>query len=564
MNSAIEPSFWMGGLYATQLLEVTNDPSKIDSGFWAITTTFDGKFTAAKFGKVEERSWPFLYEPLKSDSWNSSHTRDEYCALVEKFRNEIAEGNVYQVNACRLLTLDSNESIKGLVAGFLESNPAKYAGYLALPGLEIASASPETFIERNGVQINSSPIKGTRPPGLAGEFPEKDKSENVMIVDLMRNDFGRICIEDSIKVPNLLEIKDLPGLTHLVSDVVGNLRDSVTWKEILEATLPPGSVSGAPKISAIELINKYEEIDRGPYCGAFGWIHGDRAELAVAIRTFWSDGEKIKFGTGAGITWASVAQDEWEETELKASRLIAIANGKFEASDGWASGEGVFETTRVEDGEIFAFERHYERAKAASNSLGFSIPSKEEVLNQTKSAVAKSNYKLGRLRLQFGSDGKLTINYGPYEDLKKPARLMIFKEANLDFNIRFKEYPYKNLEILSMAKSSGFDDGILIAPDKQLTETTVTSLLFKINGYWITPPMNSGILPGVVRAIVLESGLAKEDSVYLSDLSKIESAIMLSSLRNAQPVESIEGNSLKIDQGKCEEVSKVMAGYKGQ
>ena len=321
--------FWMGGRLATELIQITNDPSDIDDGFWAISTTFDGAFTGAKFAKVVESDWVLPYQPLSKCQWESSHSKESYKKLVESFRNEIALGNVYQVNACRILTLNLKSSIAGLVAGFLKNNPAKYAGYLKLPGIEIASASPETFLERRGSTIKTSPIKGTRRLGLTGPFPEKDQSENVMIVDLMRNDLGRICIEDSIKVPQLLQIQDLPGLTHLVSDVVGELKPNISWKEIFQATLPPGSVSGAPKSSAINLIKKYEGIDRGPYCGTFGWVNTDQAELAVAIRTFWSDGEQIKFGTGAGITWASEADLEWEETELKASRLISIANGEF-------------------------------------------------------------------------------------------------------------------------------------------------------------------------------------------------------------------------------------------
>jgi para-aminobenzoate synthetase component 1 len=318
----------MGNLLSTNLLEITNDPKKIDDGFWAISITFDGKFTAAKFGDVEETNWPYGYLPLKDKNWKSSHDQNSYEQLVENFRSEISAGNVYQVNACRVLELESNESVKGLVAGFLSKNPAKFAGYLAIPGLEIASASPERFLERRGDQIKSSPIKGTRPAGLHGDFPEKDRSENVMIVDLMRNDFGRICDVDTISVPNLLQTQELPGLAHLVSDVVGTLRPGISWNEIFENILPAGSVSGAPKSSAIKLIKKYEKVDRGPYCGVFGWIRGNQAELAVAIRTFWSDGKKIKFGTGAGITWASNPKEEWEETQLKASRLIAIANGE--------------------------------------------------------------------------------------------------------------------------------------------------------------------------------------------------------------------------------------------
>ena len=319
----------MGGKLATELIGISNDPSDIDDGFWAITTTFDGRFTGAKFARVIDSPWVENYEPLKSTDWESSHSRSEYCKLVESFRNEIANGNIYQVNACRVLSNNTNESLAGLVAGVILHNPARYAGYLRIPGLEIASASPETFLQRRGRILRSSPIKGTRKPGIEGEFPEKDKSENVMIVDLMRNDLGRVCIEDSISVPRLLSTENLPGIDHLVSDVQGELRWGLGWDEILAATLPPGSVSGAPKSSAIKLINKYEGIDRGPYCGAFGWIHGDQADLAVAIRTFWSDGATVKFGTGAGITWASDAVSEWEETELKASRLIAIANGEF-------------------------------------------------------------------------------------------------------------------------------------------------------------------------------------------------------------------------------------------
>ena len=319
--------FWMGGQLATDLIRITNDPADLDDGFWAITTTFDGVFTAAKFGKVVDSPWPYKYQPILNKNWQSSHDEERYCDLVENFRQEIASGNVYQVNACRVLTLDTSEEIVGIIAGFLKNNPAKYLGYLRIPGLEIASASPETFLERRGDTIKSSPIKGTRAAGLTGEFPEKDKSENVMIVDLMRNDLGKICLKDSISVPNLLVTKELPGLAHLISDVVGHLKPEVTWKDILDATLPPGSVSGAPKSSAIKLIKKYEAIDRGPYCGAFGWINGDQADLAVAIRTFWSDGSKVKFGTGAGITWGSDPKSEWDETELKAKRLIAIANG---------------------------------------------------------------------------------------------------------------------------------------------------------------------------------------------------------------------------------------------
>jgi para-aminobenzoate synthetase component 1 len=148
-----------------------------------------------------------------------------------------------------------------------------------------------------------------------------------MIVDLMRNDLGMICKSGSVEVTQLLYSQDHPGLQHLVSDVEGILVDGISWKDIFAAMSPPGSVSGAPKSSALSTISENEN-PRGPYCGALGWVQGDLAELSVAIRIFWKD-EKLKFGTGAGITYSSDSQQEWEETELKAARLVKIAAGHY-------------------------------------------------------------------------------------------------------------------------------------------------------------------------------------------------------------------------------------------
>ena len=330
MSPSFDPQFWMAGRHATELMDVTDDPSKLNDGnFWAITSDFNGKFTAARFSKVEKNtSFDFAWEPV-SGNWQSSFDQVAYCSYVKEIQNEIAAGNVYQVNACRVLTAQYDKSIIGLASKLISENPAKYGGYLGLPGIEIASASPERFLTRVNGNLITSPIKGTRSLGETGEFSEKDKSENIMIVDLMRNDLSKICQEDSIAVPRLLATEIHPGLEHLVSDVIGQLKYGTDWVQILDALLPPGSVSGAPKSSALSIINKFESNSRGPYCGIFGWVEGDRAELAVAIRIFWRSDDEIHFGTGAGITWASDPMGEWRETELKARKLISIAGGSL-------------------------------------------------------------------------------------------------------------------------------------------------------------------------------------------------------------------------------------------
>jgi para-aminobenzoate synthetase component 1 len=255
--------------------------------------------------------------------------RETYISYVRAIQEDISNGWVYQVNACRVLSasISNDFSLSGLFASILQNNPAPYATYMRIPGTEIASASPELFLRREGKVLTSSPIKGTRPTG-GPEFGSKDNAENVMIVDLIRNDLGQICKDGSIDVPRLLAVERHPGIDHLVSDVTGELKENLSWHEVIQPLLPPGSVSGAPKSSAVKIIAEYEK-NRGIYCGALGWIEGDACELAVAIRTFWKEDDVLKFGTGAGITWASDAAAEWEETELKAERLIKIATGKF-------------------------------------------------------------------------------------------------------------------------------------------------------------------------------------------------------------------------------------------
>ena len=323
-----QPMFWMGGRLATVLVEISHDPSCLDDGdFWAVSTTFEGAFTAAKFAPVVDSDFPDAkWSPIKSQ-WHSVPDQVGYISYVERIRELIAQGWVYQVNACRRLTTDdSNSNLRGLFHGILNSNPAPWASYLEIPGLNIASASPELFLQRSGSRVKTSPIKGTQSLG-SSEFGTKDQSENIMIVDLMRNDLGIICESGTVEVSRLLYSQDHPGLQHLVSDVEGDLVSGISWRSILESVSPPGSVSGAPKSSAVSVIAENEK-PRGPYCGILGWVQGDQAQLSVAIRIFWKD-EKINFGTGAGITFSSQSQAEWEETELKAARLIKIAAGQI-------------------------------------------------------------------------------------------------------------------------------------------------------------------------------------------------------------------------------------------
>jgi para-aminobenzoate synthetase component 1 len=339
MASHRDPLAVMGGWVATGLRDVSDDPAALDgTGRWAVAISFEGRATFARFARWERRT-PEPHEvgrwiPPEPSAWTSGLDEEGYRAAVESVRERIARGEVYQANICRVLRapVDPEADAVALLRRLAVGNPAPYAGALRLPqhDVHIASASPELYLARQGAHIESRPIKGTgvRPSDLLA----KDEAENVMIVDLVRNDLGQVCRTGSVTVPDLLRVEQHPGLVHLVSTVSGVLRPEVGWAEILSATFPPGSVTGAPKIAALGIIRELEPEPRGPYCGAFGWVDADHrtAELAVAIRTFWvdqgPDGTRgLAFGTGAGITWSSDPAAEWRETELKSARLLRVA-----------------------------------------------------------------------------------------------------------------------------------------------------------------------------------------------------------------------------------------------
>lgn len=371
---------WFAGLRLRDAVECVDltDPSPLDrGGMWVVVAEFDGPGRAWRFADVRRGPWPAAPDAAAdaagddaadvardvardvaawvgppAAAWRSSMTRADYLSGVAAIRARIRAGEVYQVNLCRFLAAalpgpegaadgdpDAEPDAAALAARLAAVHPAPFAGGIhvpeasGLPPAWVVSASPELFLRVVDGRISSGPIKGTATS--AEGLSDKDVAENVMIADMVRNDLQRVCAPGTVEVSALLEVERHPGLVHLVTTVTGRLVRP-GWAEVLAATFPPASVSGAPKHTALQAIADLEPVPRGPYCGAFGWVDADagRAELAVAIRSFWWDaGDRmLRFGTGAGITWGSDAEAEWAETELKAERLVALA------SSGGASG----------------------------------------------------------------------------------------------------------------------------------------------------------------------------------------------------------------------------------
>ncbi|MGA1248050.1 MAG: chorismate-binding protein [Candidatus Nanopelagicales bacterium] len=328
----------LGQKASANLVEVTTDLGNIeDSGTWIVLAYFETPIVALRF-----EDWTSIDEHTDGGwsgcgKWESLTSEDKYIQLVNEAKSQIADGIIYQVNVCRQLRskMTDERDLFSLYRALQTTDYSENLFYIRLNAevskyfnsneIEIVSFSPEVFLSRKGDLLTTKPIKGTAKKDE--EFLQKDIAENIMIVDLMRNDLSKVCKEDSISVPTLLTRSELPYASQLVSEVRGQIQPGKTWHDIFEATFPPGSVSGAPKSSALKFISECES-ERNIYCGAFGIIDSTNkdAVLNVAIRTFWKDGEYLYYGTGAGITWGSDAETEWEETELKAQTLLELVS----------------------------------------------------------------------------------------------------------------------------------------------------------------------------------------------------------------------------------------------
>ncbi len=285
-------------------------------------------------------------QAIPSTRWCTGLDRDAHAARVDAVLDLLRAGECYQVNLTRRLTCDDAVDPRALHGALVRAHPAPHATLLHLPGVgpgtAVVSASPERYLRLRQGEVETRPIKGTAATSAALRTSAKDHAENVMIVDLARNDLGRVCRPGTVRVPALCSVESHPGLHHLVSTVRGRLRDDVRLGGLVRATFPPASVTGAPKPRVLQAIEDLEPVRRGVYCGAVGWIDtsaGDptrvTADLAVAIRTFTVLGTPgagcTHFSVGGGIVADSTPDAEWAETELKAARLLAVAGAGADA-----------------------------------------------------------------------------------------------------------------------------------------------------------------------------------------------------------------------------------------
>lgn len=312
---------------------------------WLIASGHPADGDAARRARAEERLDRFeallgrrAARPAATPriDWRPAAGRDAHRAAVERVRGLILAGDIYQANVAQrfLATIPAGAAPWDLYRHLRAANPAPFAAYLDQGARHILSSSPELFLRSDGRHVETRPIKGTarreedatadRAAAVALATSAKNRAENVMIVDLLRNDLARLCEADSVAVPSLCAVESYAGLHHLVSAVTGTLRSDADTLDLLAASFPGGSITGAPKLRAMEIIAAIEGRSRGAYCGAIGWIGFDGAmALNIAIRTIVAEDRTLEFAVGGGITLLSDPDDEYEETLVKANRLLA-------------------------------------------------------------------------------------------------------------------------------------------------------------------------------------------------------------------------------------------------
>jgi para-aminobenzoate synthetase/4-amino-4-deoxychorismate lyase len=466
--------------------------------------------------------------------WQASQAFAGYRRAIDQIKDAIARGDTYQVNYTIALRARWEGDAWGLFTDLARAQRGGYAAFVDLGGHAICSASPELFLDIDGDRIVSRPMKGTAPRGrtlaedrehaTALRASVKDQAENIMIVDMIRNDLGRIARFGSVRVPSLLDVERYPTVLQMTSTV--EARSDAPLDTILAALFPCASITGAPKVRTMQLIASLEGGPRGVYTGAIGYLApGRRARFNVAIRTVLVDraAGRASYGVGSGIVWDSDAGAEYAECQLKA-QVLARRFCEFE----------LLETMRwtAQDG-VIRLERHLQRLAASAEYFGFTVD-----LAAARGRLAAldpgATPDPARLRLLAGRAGELRLEVYPLDSPagSGPVRLGLAREPVDDGDV-FLHHKTTQRAVYQQARAGrpDCDDVLLWNQRGELTETTTANVALALDGRLVTPPVESGLLAGALRAELLEAGQLHEARLTVDDIARCEGFYLINSLR---------------------------------
>ena len=466
-------------------------------------------------------------------NWKIETSPSEYKKNFDYIKNQIELGYTYQIN----YTLRSHsESIQNPYEFFLEkAKNSPFAAYIETDENIIISASPELFFSLENKRLFCKPMKGTSRRGKTFEedlilmdalrASKKNKAENIMITDMLRNDMGRISEPGSVKVSSKYDIEKYSTVWQMTSSVESETTASIT--EIFQALYPCASVTGAPKIASMDIISRIEELPRGIYTGAIGYIAPNReAEFSVPIRTVVSDKNKncAVYGTGGGIVWDSVWESEWDECLTKSKVLSVKDSSDFE----------LFETMKWDtDSGVFLEEYHFNRLKDSASYFDFKFCDVrgKEIIDETMRNISNN---LCVIRLFVNAKGGIRIETSEVPVFIKNQKYTVSLAKNpIQSENIFLYHKTTQREVYENAEGENLhsDDVILWNEEGNLTESTIANIILNIKGNWVTPSINCGLLRGVYRESMLENGLIEERKIHKSEIADLSEITLINSVR---------------------------------
>jgi para-aminobenzoate synthetase / 4-amino-4-deoxychorismate lyase len=478
-------------------------------------------------------------------NWESSIDETSYGQAVEQIREHIAAGDTYQVNFTFRLRARFRGDDLALYHRLCRSQRAGYCAYINLGRYRLLSASPELFFHWQNRSLITRPMKGTRPRGrttaedrrYADELQTyaKERAENLMIVDLLRNDMGRISEFGSVQVPKLFEVERYETVLQMTSTIASRLLPQVSLVEILQALFPSGSVTGAPKIRTMKIINALEDSPRQIYTGCIGFVSpGPEAVFNVAIRTLLIDTHTgvAELGVGSGITYDSSPEAEYRECLLKA-QFLSQSRPDF----------ALLETMLYDSAAgYFLLDRHLARLADSADYFGFQFDE-----NEIRAALQKAaeNLRTGKfkIRLLLSRDGRLQVAHTILAEPSRPSSLRV-AIANEPINSRdvFLFHKTTHREIYETRKVSRPDcDEVLLVNERgELTESTIANIVVRLDGKGYTPPVECGLLAGTFRVELLALGKLSERVLRPDDLRRAEAIFLINSVRKWLPAHLVD------------------------
>lgn len=477
------------------------------------------------FDKYEE------YIPKNQQSYSlnpiPSISFEEYEYAINTVKNEILNGNTYEVNYTYDWLVDFRDEELSLYDYLLSRQKTPYNAFFKNEYDTVLSFSPELFFEIKDRHILTKPMKGTIARGRDYiedktniEFLKNDiknRAENVMIVDLLRNDLGRIARTGSVKAEKLFEIETHKTIHQMTSEVEADLKDDVSLADVIKAIFPCGSITGAPKISTMNIIDKVENGSRDIYCGAIAYLSPDELVCSVPIRILQrkTGDTTFKYRVGGAIVWDSSAQDEWEET---------ITKTKFLQDD-----YSLVETVKVTNKKIFLAEEHFTRLKQSALELGFKF--NEEILNIRPE-------RDGILRILLHKNGDFQTELRQFERTHiNNVRISPVKISSKNYLLKYKT-TYRPFYIDTYKKIVAGEvyDELFFNERGELTEGSRTNILVESGGKFYTPPLKCGLLNGVLRQSLLDAGVCSERVMYLEDIINADAIYCINSVRGIKKV----------------------------